>query len=134
MVRPSEAGFNLRGTAPLSQDPARWDSDCIQWLYRRVTEAGTRPEPAQRMSGVIGNTLWPIGNRDMRDRLRGNRHLQDPVESILMNVGGPIWDVKESGSTDVATRPKSSNAHMGSQRGHSSLSAGKPSTWRRATA
>jgi hypothetical protein len=110
MVRPSEAGFDLRGTAPLSQDPARWDSDCIQWFYQRVTEAGRRPEPAQRMSGVTGNTPWPIGNRDMRDRLRGNRHLHDPVESIIMNVGVLVRDAKESGSTDVATRPKSSDA------------------------
>jgi hypothetical protein len=99
-----------------------------------VTEAGTRPEPAQRMSVVIGNTLWPVGDRDMRDRLRGNRHLHDPVESIIMNVGGPIWDAKESGITHVGTRAKSSDAHTGSQRGHSSPSAGKPRTWRRATA
>jgi hypothetical protein len=29
MVSPNEAGLNLRGTTPLSQDLARWDSQCV---------------------------------------------------------------------------------------------------------
>ena len=50
-----------------------------------------------------------------------------------MNVGDPAWDVKESGITDVVTRPKSSNAQTGSQRGHRTRRAGKPRTGGRAT-
>jgi hypothetical protein len=64
----------------------------------------------------------------------GDHHLRDPVESISVNVGERTWDVKESGSRWLETTPKSSNAQVGSQRGHSSPRAGKPSTWRRATA
>jgi hypothetical protein len=29
MVSTNEAGFNLRGIQPLSQDLARWDSQCV---------------------------------------------------------------------------------------------------------
>jgi hypothetical protein len=48
-------------------------------------------------------------------------------------MGDPSDDGNESGSTDEETRPKTSDASDGSQRGHSSRSAGKPRTWRRAT-
>jgi hypothetical protein len=63
----------------------------------------------------------------------GNHHLRDLAESISVNVGGPSDDANESGSTDGETCPKTSDASGGSQRGHSSRSAGKPRTGRRAT-
>jgi len=64
----------------------------------------------------------------------GDHHLRDPVESISVNVGERTWDVKESGSRRLETTPKSSKAQVGSQRGPSTLSAGKPRTRGRATA
>jgi hypothetical protein len=63
-----------------------------------------------------------------------NRRLHDLVESIIRNVGDSLTDVKESGSTDWETNPKTSNAVGESQRGHSTRSAGKPRTWGRVTA
>jgi hypothetical protein len=64
----------------------------------------------------------------------GNHHLRDLAESISVNGGDPSHDVNGSGSTDEETRPKSPDACEGSQRGHSTLRTGKPSTWGRATA
>jgi hypothetical protein len=55
------------------------------------------------------------------------------LESIDVNMGDPRHDVNGSGSTDEATRPKSPDACSGSQRGHSTRSAGKLRTWGRAT-
>jgi hypothetical protein len=68
-----------------------------------------------------------------RYRLYDNRHLHDCVESIIRNLGGPLNDVKESGSSGLETTPKTFDASKGSQRGHSTLSGGKPHTWGRAT-
>jgi hypothetical protein len=68
------------------------------------------------------------------DRLHDNHHLHDLVASINGNMGDSSGDDKESGSTDVETHPKSSDAPEGSRRGDSSRSAGKPRTGRRATA
>ena len=55
------------------------------------------------------------------------------LESIYVNMGDPLHDVNGSGSTDEEARPKSPNACSGSQRGHSTRSAGKLRTWGRAT-
>jgi len=55
-------------------------------------------------------------------------------ESINGNMGDPSDDVKESGSSGLVTALKTSDAAEGSQRGHSTRSAGKPRTWGRATA
>jgi hypothetical protein len=63
----------------------------------------------------------------------GNHHLRDLVESISVNVGDPAGDVNESGSTEVETPPKSSEAPAGSQRGRSTRRVGKPRTGGRAT-
>jgi hypothetical protein len=63
-----------------------------------------------------------------------NHHLRDRVESIKRNLGGPLGDDKESGSSGLETTPKTSDAPEGSQRGHSTQSAGKPRTGGRATA
>jgi hypothetical protein len=63
-----------------------------------------------------------------------NRHLRDLAESISRNLGDPSGDDNESGSNGLETIQKSADAPEGSQRGHSSQSAGKPRTWRRATA
>jgi hypothetical protein len=49
-------------------------------------------------------------------------------------MGDRTQDVKESGSTDVETHPKTSNAWLRSQRGHRSRSVGKPRTWGRTCA
>jgi hypothetical protein len=68
------------------------------------------------------------------DRLHDNHHLHDLAESTNGNMGDPSDDGNESGSTDGATRPKSSDASDGSQRGHSTRSVGKPRAWGRATA
>ena len=54
-------------------------------------------------------------------------------ESIGVNMGDPSDDANESGSRGWATPQKSSDASGGSQRGHSTRRAGKPSTWGRAT-
>jgi hypothetical protein len=62
----------------------------------------------------------------------GNHHLRDPVESINVNMGDPSDDAKERGSKELATALKTSEAPEGSQRGHSTRSAGKPRTWERA--
>jgi hypothetical protein len=70
----------------------------------------------------------------MRYRLSDNRHLHALVESVDGNMGERHWNVKESGSNGLETAPKTSDVLCRSQRGHSSLRAGKPSTWRRATA
>ena len=48
----------------------------------------------------------------------GNHHRHDPVESISVNVGDHSKNAKESGSTDVETRHKSSDVLEWSQRGH----------------
>ena len=45
-------------------------------------------------------TSYPIGSRRERYRLTGNRHLQHLVESITMNTGEPVRDVKESESQE----------------------------------
>jgi len=74
------------------------------------------------------------GTANKQDRLLGDHHLNDLVESTNGNMGGPSEDAKESGSNGLATTLKTSNASEGSQRGHSSQSEGKPRTWRRATA
>jgi hypothetical protein len=66
--------------------------------------------------------------------LQDNHHLHDLEESIDVNMGDPSNDAKESGSSGLETVPKTSDALEGSQRGHSSQSAGKPRTGRRATA
>jgi hypothetical protein len=50
-----------------------------------------------------------------------------------VNMGDPSDDANESGIRRLETAPKTSDASEGSQRGHSSQSAGKPCTWRRAT-
>ena len=63
-----------------------------------------------------------------------NRRLRGPVESIHVNVGDPSDDVKESGSSELKTAPKPSEASDGSQRGHSTRRLGKPATGGRATA
>jgi hypothetical protein len=65
--------------------------------------------------------------------LPDNRHLNDLVESITMNVGDHSRNEKESGSKAVETHPKSSDVLGWSQRGHSTRRTGKPSTWERAT-
>jgi hypothetical protein len=64
----------------------------------------------------------------------GNHHLRDFVESINVNMGDHSRNVKESGSSELETAPKSSDVLGWSQRGHSTLSVGKPRTWGRATA
>jgi hypothetical protein len=63
-----------------------------------------------------------------------NRRLSGPVESIHVNVGDPSNAVKESGSRELKTAPKSSEASDGSQRGHSTQRLGKPAIRGRATA
>ena len=63
----------------------------------------------------------------------GNHHLRDLAESISVNVGDSAGDVNESGSKDVETHPKSSDAPAESQRGHSSRRVGKLRTGGRAT-
>ena len=57
-----------------------------------------------------------------------NRHPRDPAESINGNMGDPADDVKGSGSNGLVTVLKTSDASEGSQRGHSTQSAGKPRT------
>ena len=64
----------------------------------------------------------------------GNHHLRDLAESISVNVGDPSDDANESGSSELETTPKTSDAAEGSQRGHSSQNMGKPCARRRATA
>jgi hypothetical protein len=49
-----------------------------------------------------------------RYRLMDNRRLSGPVESINVNVGDPSDDVKESGSSELKTAPKPSEASAGS--------------------
>jgi hypothetical protein len=63
-----------------------------------------------------------------------NRHLHDLVESIIRNVGDPSDNANESGSNELETAPKSSDGSEGSQRDHSTQSAGKPRTGGRVTA
>jgi hypothetical protein len=82
------------------------------------------------------NLIYPVSTEEPAIAGIGpsdNRRLHDPVESIIVNVGDLSDDVNESGSTDWATSPKSSDASERSQCGHSTLRAGKPSTWGRAT-
>jgi hypothetical protein len=55
-------------------------------------------------------------------------------ESIHGNMGERHGNVKESGSNGLETAQKTSEILCRSQRGHSRLRVGKPSTWRRATA
>jgi hypothetical protein len=83
------------------------------------------------------NLIYPTSTREPAIAGIGcmdNRHLHDLVEFIIRNLGGPVNDVKESGSSGLETTSKTSNASTGSQRGHSTLSVGKPRTWGRATA
>ena len=56
-----------------------------------------------------------------------------PFESIAVNMGDLLGDVKESGSKGLETALKSSEAPSRSQRGRSTRRAGKPSTGGRAT-
>jgi hypothetical protein len=132
MVSPNEAGLDLRGMPPLSQDLARWDS---QWWENSHTEVAQGHVATQRMTWV--NLMYPMSTEEPRYAgigLVGNRHLHDLVESIMVNVGDRSDDVKGSGNKELETAPKSSDASDRSQCGHSSRSVGKPRTWRRTTA
>jgi hypothetical protein len=83
------------------------------------------------------NLIYPTPTRELAIASIGchdNRHLRDLAESIDGNMGDPSHDDKGSGSTDGETRPKSSKACDGSQRGHSTQRVGKPRTRGRATA
>jgi hypothetical protein len=83
------------------------------------------------------NLIYPVSTEVLAIARLGyadNRRLSGSVESISVNMGDPSGDVKESGSSRLETTSKSSDALEGSQRGHSSRRAGKPSTWPRATA
>jgi hypothetical protein len=59
MASSNEAGFNLRGTAPLSQHLARWDS---QWrngdLYHCRTETAHIAIAVKRMARM--NLMYPV--------------------------------------------------------------------------
>jgi hypothetical protein len=81
--------------------------------------------------------MYPTPTREPRYAGRGcsiTATYTISFESINGNMGELIRDVKESGSNGVATHLKFSDAPISSQRGHSSRSAGKPRTGRRATA
>jgi hypothetical protein len=83
------------------------------------------------------NLMYPVSTEEPRYAGIGpsdDRRLHDPAESITANVGDLSGDVKESGSNELETALKSSDASDRSQRGHSSRSTGKPCTGRRATA
>jgi hypothetical protein len=85
----------------------------------------------------MGYLIYPISTEEPAIAGIGyfdNRHLNDFVESIVRNLGDSSDNVNESGSSELETTPKTSDMSEESQRGHSSLSAGKPRTWRRATA
>jgi hypothetical protein len=132
MVSSNEAGLDLRGMPPLSQHLARWDS---QWWGNSHTEVAQGHIATQRMTWV--NLMYPMPAEEPRYAgigLVDNRHRHDPAESITVNVGDLSGDVKESGSNELETALKSSDAPDRSQRGHSSRSTGKPCTGRRATA
>jgi len=81
------------------------------------------------MSNLL--TSYLVGNRDERHRLVGNLHLQHFIESITMNTGEPLKDVKESESRGRKNL-EYSNAFEGSQISHSTQSQGKPGTGGRA--
>ena len=93
-------------------------------------------EPSRIMDGADEPDIpcAHSGACNSRYRLGDNHHLRDLVESINRNLGGPFGDDKESGSSGLETTPKTSDAPEGSQRGHSTRSAGKPRTGGRATA
>jgi hypothetical protein len=107
MVRLNEAEFNLRESVPLPRyilhtwrnAPGPRGSDRIHWqgYVQWMTEAGNDHVLAQRMSEV-NLTLPPdrSGYREERDGLCENRHLNDLVEFISVNVGGSDMDAKVS--------------------------------------
>jgi hypothetical protein len=83
------------------------------------------------------NLMYPVPTEVLAIARLGyadNRRLSGSVESINVNMGDHSRYVKESGSSELETAPKSSDVLGWSQRGHSSRSAGKPRTWQRATA
>lgn len=138
MVSSNEADLDLRGKAAPVSTPCPMGQSVSVRTYRRFVPRSTVAYLAmatRRMTWI--NLTYPmstekptivgIGRKD-------NRHLTDLVESITRNLGDLSADDKESGSSGLVTTPKTSEASEGSQRGHSSLSTGKPCTWRRATA
>jgi hypothetical protein len=136
MASSSEADFNLRGSAPLPH-LARRGSRCVDGIqfFCRTLRDSTQSRYCQKDG--TGRPDIPCAHRgacNSRYRLVDNRRLSDLVESITVNMGDLPDDVNGSGSREVATPPKSSDASGRSQRGHSTRSAGKPRTWGRATA
>jgi hypothetical protein len=136
MVSSHEAGFDLRGTLPLSQDLARWDSLCAERDGQtRSPPRGSRAlQCCKRVVWV--NLTYPIPTREPAIAGRGRQRTATYVislESMAVNMGDPSGDANESGSSEWETTPKTSDASEGSQRGHSTRSAGKPCTWGRAT-
>jgi hypothetical protein len=137
MVSSHEVGFNLRGKSPLSQDLARRDS---QWrigydIVPNLHHGTSLPVAVKRMART--DLMYPVPTEEPRYAGIGCRITTTYTildESIIVNMGEPSDDGKESGSKRLETTAKTSDASEGSQRGHSSLSAGKPRAWRRATA
>jgi hypothetical protein len=93
----NEVDFDLRGTRPPPQDPARWGGDRVLravaltdnrgWLYFRTSPKEARGHwviPSSRSGAAVSG--WVVHNH----------HLNGLVESILMNVGGYWWNGKES--------------------------------------
>jgi len=109
MVSSHEVDFNLRGKLPLSQDLARWDSRCVSsaWYIHLILRSGV--VPFHRCKDDMDKpALLHIhrGACSSRYRLLENHHLSDPIESIIVNMGDPSDDAKESGSRGWATTPE----------------------------
>jgi hypothetical protein len=111
-------------------------SVCVEhmptWLHTPMQPADVWLQKDGTDEPDVPRTHW--GACSSRFRLSGNRHLLDCVESIIRNLGDPSDNANESGSSGLETTSKSSDVSEGSQRGHSTQSAGKPRTGGRATA
>jgi hypothetical protein len=137
MVSSSEADFNLRGSSPPSQDLARWDGQCVGSKFNGYFPRRHGQSMKDHGRLVRTNLTYPVPTEEPAVAGIGCSITATYVvsfESVTVNMGDPSDDANESGSSEVETPPKTSDASGGSQRGHSSRSAGKPHTWQRAPA
>jgi hypothetical protein len=105
-VSSHDVDFNLRGKLPLSQDLARWDSRCVSraWYIHLILRSGVVPFHRCQDDLDKPDVLHiHRGACSSRYRLLENHPLSDPTESIIVNMGDPSDDAKESGRRRVET-------------------------------
>jgi hypothetical protein len=103
MVSSPEADCNLREMAPLPRN-------ILHSLASPVRTPGAATERHNGLPRLVSQSYHArkvrqgtclhcrrSGYREERDGLNDSRHLNDLAEFIIVNVGGPLDDVKESG-------------------------------------